>query len=140
MNHHGDLQLPAAPSYLEGQELGSRGSQEANEFLASPSSLNLSCLCNITSRQAGEMPRPGAEPRAEECVTLWTWLFKGRTSEFTPEGQLDGNETVRVEMVVVWWWRGSNIWEGEKVACVCVCVFVLQSTKRKRKKGRVTKN
>ena len=45
-------------------------------------------------------------------------------SEFTLEGELDGDETVRVEMVAVWGWRGSNIWEGEKVACVCVRVCI----------------
>lgn len=106
--------------YLKGQELGSRHSQEASEFPTIPSSLDLFVQCNF--KTIGE--RKG------------TWLFSGRVPGFTWEGELDGDETVRVEKVPVGWWRDSNVWEREKAGLVCMIV----SHTAKRNKDRLTKN
>jgi len=53
--------LHAFIPYWKRQELGSRGNQGANEFPVTLSSLNLSCLCNVISRQAGQVLKPGAQ-------------------------------------------------------------------------------
>lgn len=104
MNHPGVLQLLTAPSYSVFERAGATIARQSGaiEFPASPSSLNLSCLCNITSRKAVEMLRPGAQSRGVDRADLWTHLFKGRMPEFTWEGESDGDKTVRVEMVSVW--------------------------------------
>lgn len=39
--------------------------------------------------------------RAEEGLAPWIRLFKGSVSEFTWEGELDGDETVRLEVLAV---------------------------------------
>lgn len=70
-------------------ELGSRGSQETNKFPAIPSSLNLSCLCNITSRQAGEMLKPGAQSRGVACSVDMALQWKESWIEIRQSGDGD---------------------------------------------------